>query len=86
MLRELAQEPRELVVAHARPLGTWALSSAASQESSTGGSVNSALVLRRVSGGGSVSQWGWGQGGLQVPSQFPPSPFGFSSPSKGVCA
>lgn len=33
----LAQEPRELVVAHTCSLGTWAQSLATSQESPTGG-------------------------------------------------
>lgn len=40
MLRELVQEPRELVVAHTGSLGECVLSSAASQESSTRGNVN----------------------------------------------
>lgn len=46
MLRELAQEPRELVVTHRFP--EYVLSSAASQESSTGDSVISHCLFSTV--------------------------------------
>ena len=60
MLRELVQEPRELVVAHTGSQGKCVVSSAASRDSATGGSVNPccpwAVRLEMVafySGGGS---------------------------------
>lgn len=60
MLRELVQDPRELVVAYNSSLGGCVLSSAASQESSTRGNVNPCcpwavrleVVALRSGGGG----------------------------------